>query len=79
MDHVLQFIGTAAYQARKKKRFPNADYDIPVNQNPAFLLDDENIRADFTKRYRATATLYYRGQPDFETILASIRQYLDKL
>lgn len=77
--YVQSFIGTDAYHAHKKKRFPKADYEIPVNNNDAFLLADKDIRADFTKRYNSTAALYYKGQPPFDDLLKRIGEYIDRL
>jgi hypothetical protein len=78
-DEILAFIGTDAYLQHKEKRFSNADLEIPICKNEAFLLNDENGRASFKQRYAATATLYYNGQPAFEDIMARIRQHVDKL
>ncbi len=78
-EYVQQFIGTAAYQAHKQKRFPAADLAIPMHENEAFLLNDQNIRMDFIRRYKETAALYYNGQPDFDTLLARIKANIEKL
>lgn len=77
--HVQAFIGTEAYHAHKKKRFPTADYEIPVQENEAFLLADPEIKADFIKRYKSTAALYFTGQPPFEDLLKRISKYIDRL
>lgn len=76
---IIEFIGTPAYLAHKAARFSPADAEISVPENEAFLLSDSAIRADFAKRYRSTAALYYQGQPAFEDILARIHQYLPRL
>lgn len=76
---VLKFIGTPEYEAHKKKRFPNADLEIPINKNEAFLLSSKEIRKDFTARYKLTAALYYQGQPDFDELLQRIAIHLNKL
>lgn len=78
-EDVQAFIGTPAYFAHKEERFPKLDFIIPINQNEAFLLSNDQIRASFKKRYTDTAALYYNGQPDFDTLLARIHQYIDKL
>jgi hypothetical protein len=72
-DDVLNFIGTEAYQKHKKKRFPHADYAIPISANEAFLLDDQAIRKDFKKRYEGSLNLYYKGQPDFDALIDRIK------
>lgn len=76
---VLAFIGSEEYQAHKKKRFPGADYEIPIHQNEAFLLSSDEIRTEFIKRYQSTKALYYQGQPDFEEVLNRIKMYVKSL
>ncbi|MFA7381049.1 MAG: nucleotidyl transferase AbiEii/AbiGii toxin family protein [Bacteroidia bacterium] len=76
---VLGFIGTAEYTTHKQKRFPKADLEIPISKNEAFLLSSSALRADFTKRYKVTAALYYQGQPEFEALLKRIAEHCHKL
>ena len=76
---VLEFIGEEEYQVHKKRRFPTADYEIPIQKNEAFLLSSPEIRADFTARYKTTAALYYQGQPDFNELLERIAVHIEKL
>jgi hypothetical protein len=76
---ILAFIGSPAYLAHKTARFSRKDAEIPVPENEAFLLSGPAIRADFSKRYKSTAALYYHGQPDFEEVLARINQHLPNL
>lgn len=76
---VLDFIGTDPYHAHKKIRFPKADYAIPIAENQAFLLADSTQRENFKKRYLGTAALYYKGQPPFEELLATIHKYLGNM
>jgi hypothetical protein len=78
-DAVQQFIGTAAYLAHKQKRFPAADRAITVAENEAFLLNDPAVKADFLKRYKETAALYYNGQPDFDALLDRIKANIERL
>jgi hypothetical protein len=73
---VQGFIGSQQYHEHKQKRFPKIDMDIPASRNQAFLLELPEIRAEYKRRYKATANLYYRGQPPFEALLARIKQYL---
>lgn len=79
VDSVIEFLGTHEYLEHKEKRFPKEDFEIPINQNEAFLLSDMSLRSDFQKRYESTKALYYKGQPTFEVLLKSIHQYLDKM
>ncbi len=76
---VVKFITTPEYLAHKQSRFPAADLEIPISQNEAFLLTDIKTRELFRKRYRNTSALYYNGQPEFETLLARIHRFIDKL
>lgn len=78
-DNVLEFIGTDEYHIHKKTRFPPVDFDIPINENEAFLLKNDKIRKSFIQRYKSTASLYYNRQPDFEELLDRIKQYIDRL
>jgi Nucleotidyl transferase AbiEii toxin, Type IV TA system len=78
-DAVQQFIGTPEYLAHKQKRFPAADRAIPIRENEAFLLNDATVKADFIKRYKETAALYYNGQLDFETLLDRIKSTIERL
>lgn len=76
---VLDFIGTEEYAAHKEKRFPRADKETPINQNQAFILSDETVRASFVERYQKTAALYYNGQPEFDKLMERIAEHLHKL
>jgi Nucleotidyl transferase AbiEii toxin, Type IV TA system len=76
---VLEFIGTEEYQVHKKKRFPTADYEIPIHKNEAFLLSSAEMRNDFKERYKTTAALYYQGQPDFDELIEGIAKHIEKL
>ncbi|WP_218378619.1 nucleotidyl transferase AbiEii/AbiGii toxin family protein [Chitinophaga sp. sic0106] len=76
---VTAFITTEAYLAHKKDRFPPLDFSIPVKVNQAFLLDDADIRNRFEQRYIGTMRLYYKGQPNFDEILARLREFIDIL
>ena len=76
---VQAFIGTEAYQAHKKKRFPAVDYEIPIAKNESFLLNNSTIKADFIKRYQETGALYYKGQPPFDALLERISEYIERL
>jgi len=78
-EQVQQFIGTDDYLAHKQRRFPAADRDIPILQNEAFLLNDPELRRDFAKRYKETASLYYNGQPDFDELLDRIKAHVERL
>lgn len=76
---VIDFIGTQEYLTHKKKRFPTQDFEMPVKDNEAFLLQTEAVRADFKKRYEDTASLYHSGQPPFDDLLSEIKKHIDRL
>jgi hypothetical protein len=76
---VKVFIGTAEYQKHKIARFPSQDYEIPIAENEAFLLSNPELRERFIERYKKTAKLYYRGQPDFNELIAEIGKWVEKL
>jgi Nucleotidyl transferase AbiEii toxin, Type IV TA system len=75
---VQEFIGTEAYKAHKKKRFPKAD-NQNIAQNEAFLLSDAKTRALYAKAYQDSAALYYASKPTFEAILKAIAEKVAEL
>lgn len=78
-DTVKAFIGTEEYQKHKETRFPPKDYEIPIAENEAFLLKNPELRERFIERYKKTAKLYYKGQPDFNELLVEIGKWVEKL
>ncbi|RTY87589.1 nucleotidyl transferase AbiEii/AbiGii toxin family protein [Flavobacterium sp. RSP15] len=76
---VKSFIGTKEYQKHKEARFPPKDYEIPIADNEAFLLKNLELRERFIERYKKTAKLYYKGQPDFDELLVEIGKWVEKL
>lgn len=78
-ESVKSFIGTDAYHAHKCVRFPNADYQIPIAENEAFILSDVTTRRLYQESYLATSALYYREQPSFDVILERIYSVIDVL
>ena len=78
LPEVLDFIGTPAYEERKRQRFRAADERV-IARNPAFVLADPSRRAAFAAEYARMAALYYQGQPPFEDIVARIHEHIDRL
>lgn len=78
-DVVKAFIGTEEYQIHKANRFPPKDYEILIAENEAFLLKNPELRERFIERYKKTAKLYYKGQPDFDDLLERIKENIEKL
>jgi hypothetical protein len=79
-DNTVQsFIGSEEYQKHKAIRFPSKDFDISIANNEAFLLKNPKTRERFIERYKKTAKLYYKGQPDFNEVLNEIGRWVVKL
>lgn len=76
---VQAFIGSEEYQKHKAIRFPSKDFDISIANNEAFLLKNPITRERFIERYKKTAKLYYKGQPDFNELLKEIGRWVVKL
>jgi len=75
LQEIQDFMLEPAYQTRKAERFRSGD-ELLIAKNPAFTLDDPVQRERFAREYRKTSALYYQGQPDFELLVARIRQYI---
>lgn len=75
---VQAFVGTEAYLVHKDRRFRQAD-EKDLTKNEAFILSDANVRLELAEAYAASAALYYRGQPSFEEILATLEAWRGKL
>jgi hypothetical protein len=75
---VLEFVGTPAYEVRKRQRF-RAEDELVIARNPAFVLADRSRRRAFAAEYARTAALYYQGQPSFEDIVARIHAHIERL
>jgi len=78
MEEVQGFIGIPAYQQRKIERFRSGD-ELAISLNPAFVLADAAQCDRFAQEYRKTRALYYQGQPDFDLLLARIREHIHVL
>lgn len=78
-EAVKNFIGTEDYQEHKKARFPKKDFEIPIQENEAFLLSSSDIRESFKARYAKTSKLYYKGQPDFDDLMSTIKMHIGTL
>lgn len=76
---VQNFIGTQEYIAHKKTSFPNKDLEKSLSENEALKISDPKLRARFDERYKTTASLYYKGQPEFNTMLERIHEFLGRL
>ncbi len=78
-ESVIEFIGSEKYKEHKKKRIKGADAAIDLKNHPALTLEDENIFNSFKERYQKSSNLYYKGQPDFDDIMAKIRAHIHLL
>ena len=77
-EEVQKSIGSEAYQEHKEKRFPKADNKC-IAANEAFIISNSAIRETMKEAYQASASLYYKGQPDFEVILECINKHKNHL
>ncbi|WP_234986828.1 nucleotidyl transferase AbiEii/AbiGii toxin family protein [Polynucleobacter kasalickyi] len=75
---VLEFVKTEKYKRRKVERFPKSD-NLIISQNPAFLLSDQKDRQLFESEYLKVASLYYKGQPNFNDLMNRIHFHLKVL
>lgn len=73
LDEIQAFMKDPVYQKRKKQRFRTGD-ELVIASNPAFTLTSADERKRFATEYGKTQALYYQGQPDFEELLACIRE-----
>jgi hypothetical protein len=78
-EDVQAFVGTEEYNRHKSVRIRGKDAEVPLVENEAFLLSDPALRSNFATRYAKTASLYYKGQPLFEELLAIIQKDLQRL
>jgi len=76
---VREFIGTEAYNAHKEARFKGKEKGLVIADSEAFLLSNRELRMQFQKRYKSTTTLYYKGQPSFESLLKRIADNIKQL
>ena len=51
----------------------------PSGNHPAFLLEDEALLEDFTRRYVSTKNLHFRGQVPFADIITNIKAHLHRM
>jgi hypothetical protein len=75
---VLSFVGTSEYTAHKEKRFRAGD-NLIIKENEAFLLTDQSTRDEYKRLYQKSSALYYKGQPDFDVMIAYIQQRIEIL
>jgi len=75
LGEVQAFMREPAYQERKAQRFRTGDEQV-IAHNAAFVLADAAQRQLLAREYRKTSALYYQGQPDFDTLIERIHQYI---
>lgn len=75
---VQAFIGSADYVAHKARRFAKAD-EKDLTRNEAFALSDPSVRDAYGKAYASTSARYFRGQPEFDEVLARIQRDAHRL
>lgn len=79
LQKVQAFLGTAEYETHKQHRFPNTDLEIPLKDNPALRLENEETRRHLKSLYLNSRGLYYAGQPDFDVMIRYIGTFLNRL
>jgi len=77
-EEVREFMKQPEYSQRKAQRFRTGD-EQTISKNPAFLLENPEERRRFASEYRKTVALYYRGQTDFDAVLARIHRYIGEM
>ncbi len=75
---VQDFIGTEEYNKHKELRFTGDDV-LEIAKNEAFLLSDNKEQAEFSRQFKKTESLYFRGQPLFVDILNKIQSEISSL
>lgn len=78
LQEVQALMQTTAYQERKVQRFRSGD-ELVIAKNPVLTQSDPLQRDLFAQEYRKTSALYYRGQPEFDQLLAKIKEHLDSM
>ena len=78
-ESVINFIGTEQYKEHKQKRIKGADAAMNLAIHPALKLDNQTIYETYKDRYQKSSNLYYKGQPDFDEIITSLRGNMHKL
>lgn len=77
-ERVLNFIGTRQYVAHKERRFRSQD-EIIIKNNPAFIMDNAEIRNLYSKEFMKKLAIYFGKQPTFDEIIQRIKQYIAHL
>jgi predicted nucleotidyltransferase component of viral defense system len=75
---VQAFIGTAAYNNHKARRFRAGDNQV-IAQNEAFILSDTDTRKSYEEAYNKTSALYYAGKPSLDEIIQEIGKWKTRL
>ena len=73
---VLEFAASGDFDTHVSECFTKTDLATPIEQNQAFLLDDEKTFNAFRDQYVLKKSLYYKGQPDFGEVIDTIRNWL---
>jgi hypothetical protein len=78
LERVQKFIGTVEYAACKKDRVRGKDAET-FQSRAAFMFINADIYAYFEREYESMQSLLYRPGPGFESIVARLRKYSDRL
>ena len=75
LERVQKFIGTKEYFEHKENRFRSGD-EKDLTKNEALILSDANTRKLYQESFERTKNLYYKGQPDFDTVVNKIKSWI---
>lgn len=74
-EDILEFTKADKFEAYREKRFSLTDFEIPISNNPAFLLNNTDDFSTLRREYESEQALYYNGQPLFDDVVKTIRNW----
>jgi predicted nucleotidyltransferase component of viral defense system len=77
-ERILNFINTDQYIAHKKLRFRGQD-ETTIKNNPAFTMENKEIRELYSREFIKKSAIYFGKQPTFDEIITRIKKYIDYL
>lgn len=77
-ERVLNFIGTDDYEKHKRLRFRGHD-EIIIKNNPAFKIENSEIRKLYSDEFKKKSSIYFGTQPLFDEIIERIELNIDRL
>src|SRR3990167_6457178 len=77
-ERVQQFIGSDEYVEHKKLRFRGQD-EIIIQNNPAFTIENVEIKNRYSNEFKKKSAIYFGKQPTFDKIIQRIHTHIDIL